>query len=72
MSNSDWFLDLESIDLTPNQRPAGDHFAHASGRICRKCDRPIEAYQPARRATAAATVAAHSAGLASEVSTVTS
>ena len=46
MSNNDRFLDLQGIDLTPNQRPAGDHYAHASGRICKKCDRLIEALQP--------------------------
>jgi hypothetical protein len=27
----------------------GDHFSHAAGRICRNCDRRIEARQPARR-----------------------
>jgi len=47
--NNDRFLQLESMDLTPNQRPAGDHYAHAPGRICAKCDGPIEAHQPARR-----------------------
>jgi len=26
-----------------------DHFVHAAGRICQKCDRRIEALQPARR-----------------------
>jgi hypothetical protein len=26
-----------------------DHFMHAAGRICQKCDRPIEAREPARR-----------------------
>jgi hypothetical protein len=49
MSNNDRFLELQDIDLTPNQRPAGDHYAHASGRICTKCDRLIDALQPARR-----------------------
>lgn len=48
-SNNDRFLGLESMDFTPNDRPEGDHFAHAAGRICAKCDRLIEARQPARR-----------------------
>ena len=26
-----------------------DHFVHAAGRICQKCDKRIEALQPARR-----------------------
>jgi len=28
---------------------AADHFLHAAGQICKKCDRLIEARQPARR-----------------------
>jgi len=42
-------LELEHKDLTPKDRPGGDHFAHAAGRICQRCDRVIEAGQPARR-----------------------
>ena len=43
-------ISLEHKDFTPNQsRTAGDHFAHAAGRICARCDLPIEASQPARR-----------------------
>ena len=41
---------LEHKDFTPNEsRNAGDQFAHAPGRICKKCDRRIEAREPARR-----------------------
>jgi hypothetical protein len=41
---------LERQDyLQSRARIAGDHFAHAAGRICQKCDRLIEAMQPARR-----------------------
>lgn len=42
-------VELEHKDYTPAQRPGGDHFAHAAGRICKKCDREIQAGQPARR-----------------------
>lgn len=42
-------IELESKDFTPTQRPGGDNFAHAAGRICKKCDREIQALQPARR-----------------------
>jgi hypothetical protein len=43
-------VELENMDVTPNQAQAvGDHFAHADGRICKRCDRRIEAGQPARR-----------------------
>jgi len=42
-------LELEHKDFTPNERVAGDHFAQAPGRICKKCDRLIESGQPARR-----------------------
>jgi len=41
--------ELEQMDTTPNDRPAGDLYAHAPGRICTKCDRRIEASQPARK-----------------------
>jgi len=41
--------DLEHKDFTPNERPAGDLYAHAPGRICQKCDRRILASQAARR-----------------------
>ncbi len=40
---------LENKDFTPPDHVAGDHFAHAPGRICSKCDRRIAAGQPARR-----------------------
>jgi hypothetical protein len=40
---------LEHEDFTPNDRVAPDSFAQAPGRICGKCDRLIEAGQPARR-----------------------
>jgi len=49
MATFNWCLEVEGIELMPNQRPAGDHYAHAPGRICMKCDRRIEALQPARR-----------------------
>jgi hypothetical protein len=43
-------LSLEHKDFTPNDsQTSGDHFAHAVGRICARCDRPIEVRQPARR-----------------------
>jgi len=42
-------VELENKDFTPNDRPAGDLYAHAPGRICTKCDRRIEAREPARR-----------------------
>jgi hypothetical protein len=43
-------VQLEHKDMTPGEsRAAGDHYAHADGRICKKCDRVIEARQPARR-----------------------
>jgi len=43
-------ISLEHKDFTPNQsQTADDHFAHAAGRICVKCDRAIEVRQPARR-----------------------
>lgn len=49
-------IELANKDFTPNQRPGDDNFAHASGRICKKCDRRIEARQPARRRGEAAWV----------------
>ena len=50
MSNNDRMLNLENVDLTPNDRPAaGDLFAHAPGRFCEQCDRPLAPGQPARR-----------------------
>ena len=43
-------ISLEHKDFTPNEsQVGGDHFAHAGGKICAKCDRRIEAHQPARR-----------------------
>jgi len=42
-------IELENKDYTPKQRSGGDHFAHAAGRICKRCDLVIEAGQPARR-----------------------
>jgi hypothetical protein len=41
--------ELAGKDFTPNDRPAGDLYAHAPGRICKKCDRRINASEPARR-----------------------
>jgi len=49
MATFNWCLEVETIELMPNQRPVGDHYAHAPGRICKKCDRRIEVLQPARR-----------------------
>ena len=41
---------LADADLSQGDQPAGeDHFAHAAGKICKSCDRVIEAGQPARR-----------------------
>ncbi|HEX3492628.1 MAG TPA: hypothetical protein VHU92_25010 [Streptosporangiaceae bacterium] len=43
---------LEHADFTDGSRGTGngaDHFSHAKGRICRRCDREITARQPARR-----------------------
>jgi len=43
-------IELQQMDQTPGQsRVVGDNYAHAAGRICKKCDRVIEASQPARR-----------------------
>lgn len=42
-------LSLEHQDFTPQEQVTGDHYAHAPGRICSKCDREIGAGQPARR-----------------------
>lgn len=42
-------IELENKDFTPKDRPAGDLYAHAPGRICKKCDRRINASEPARR-----------------------
>jgi hypothetical protein len=42
-------LSLEHKDFTPQDHVTGDHYAHAPGRICSKCDREIAAGQPARR-----------------------
>jgi hypothetical protein len=44
--------ELGSKDFTPDQPENGaglDEFAHAAGRICKRCDRRIEAREPARR-----------------------
>jgi hypothetical protein len=41
--------ELEHKDFTPDERPAGDMYAHAPGRICKRCDRRILASQAARR-----------------------
>lgn len=54
-ANPDGFVKAEMIgfeqkDLTPaDAQAAGDHYAHAPGRICMKCDRLIKAGQPARK-----------------------
>lgn len=42
-------LSIEHQDFTPQEQVTGDHYAHAPGRICSKCDRRIAAGQPARR-----------------------
>ena len=42
-------VELENKDYTPSERPAGDLYAHAPGRICKKCDRRIRASDVARR-----------------------
>jgi len=44
---------LQGADFTDSRADLGtDHFSHAPGRTCKKCDRPIEARQPARRSGA--------------------
>jgi hypothetical protein len=41
---------LSDSDLTEGDRQTGeDHFAHATGKPCKSCGRPIEAGQAARR-----------------------
>jgi len=41
---------LADADLTEGDRPSReDHFAHATGKLCRSCGRMIEAGQAARR-----------------------
>jgi len=41
---------VQGADFTDSRNDTGeDHFSHAPGRICKNCDRPIEASQPARR-----------------------
>ncbi len=42
---------LADADLSPGDQheEEEDHFAHATGKICKTCGRPIEAGQPARR-----------------------
>ncbi len=41
---------LAHADLSERDRHGGeDHSAHAAGKICKSCGRPIEAEQPARR-----------------------
>jgi hypothetical protein len=41
---------LADADLSERDRHTdGDHSAHAAGKICVSCGRPIEAEQPARR-----------------------
>jgi hypothetical protein len=43
-------LEVERMDFEPQQRRnPPDHFAHAGGRTCTKCDRVIRDGQPARR-----------------------
>jgi hypothetical protein len=43
-------VDFDGADFTDSRRDTGeDHFGHAPGRICKNCDQPIEASQPARR-----------------------
>jgi hypothetical protein len=41
---------LANADLSERSRRTGeDHSAHAAGKICKSCGRPIQAEQPARR-----------------------
>ena len=41
---------LSNADLSERDRHSEeDHSAHATGKICKSCGRPIEAEQPARR-----------------------
>ena len=41
---------LSNADLSERDRHSEeDHSAHAAGKICKSCGRPIEAEQPARR-----------------------
>ena len=41
---------LANADLNERDRHTEeDHSAHAAGKICKSCGRPIEAEQPARR-----------------------
>ena len=41
---------LADADFSEGDERAGeDHFAHATGKICKSCGRVIEAGQPARR-----------------------
>lgn len=41
---------IQGADFTDSRNDTGaDAFSHAPGRICKNCDRPIEARQPARR-----------------------
>jgi hypothetical protein len=41
---------IQGADFTDRRNDTGvDAFSHAPGRICKNCDRPIEARQPARR-----------------------
>ncbi len=42
---------LADADLSPGDQheEEEDHFAHATGKICKTCGRAIEAGQPARR-----------------------
>jgi hypothetical protein len=43
--------ELAQADLGERERPGDgeDHYSHAAGRICQRCDQRIEARQPARR-----------------------
>ena len=41
---------IQGTDFTDSRNgTVSDAFSHAPGRICKNCDRPIEARQPARR-----------------------
>lgn len=41
---------VQGADFGDSRADTGDDsFSHAPGRICKNCDRPIEARQPARR-----------------------
>jgi hypothetical protein len=40
---------MHSADGVDSVGDGSDHFSHAAGQVCQKCDQEIEARQPARR-----------------------